>query len=88
MSQKFGKCDICDIVLAGQIGSQCDMGDRLFWRAILGPFDLAQDRPFDFVQDRPFDFAQDERRGNGGLAQSWAVAEGYVRCVHRGNMVH
>ena len=29
MSQKFGKCDICDIVLAGQIGSQCDMGRRL-----------------------------------------------------------
>ena len=25
MSQKFEKCDICDIVLAGQIGSQCDM---------------------------------------------------------------
>ena len=29
MSQRFEKCDICDIVLAGQIGSQCDMGSRL-----------------------------------------------------------
>ena len=29
MSQKFGKCDICDIVLAGQIGSQCDMRSGL-----------------------------------------------------------
>ena len=35
MSQKFEKCDICDIVLAAQIGSQCDMGgaslDGIFW---------------------------------------------------------
>ena len=36
VSQKFGKCDICDIVLAGQIGSQCDMGEILFPEGITG----------------------------------------------------
>ena len=36
VSQKFGKCDICDIVLAGQIGSQCDMSEILFSEGVTG----------------------------------------------------